>query len=156
MTVYLVHMSYQEEEIQIMMNLLSKVGASNRVLVNKEHYGFGKDLQGANDGKTPLYITKEGADLLQEGGFGKWIKNKTFVIIWSEWYFPNKQDNPNNYWTKFPLPSADRISENLLEVTLFQSSPRIHFPGRLPPERVRMGYDLLVENIKSVKIPELS
>jgi hypothetical protein len=148
-------MSYTDEDIQGLMNDLSTVGLSHRVLVNKIHYGFGKDLQGVNDGKTPFYITKEGADLMQEVGFGKWIKDKTFAIVWSEWSFPQKEDNPNNYWTKFPLPAADRISDDLLEVTLFQSSPRMHFPGDLPPERVKMGFDLLLDQMKAIKLPEL-
>jgi hypothetical protein len=148
-------MNYEDEDIQNLMNNLSKVGAVKRVLVNKTHYGFGKDLQGVNDGKTPFYITKEGADLLQEGEFGKWIKEQTFAIIWSNWTFPKKRENPNNYWTRFPLPAADRISENLLEVTLFQSSPRMHFPGRLPQEKVKEGYDLLLDEIKKVSLPQI-
>ena len=142
-------MNYSDEDIQGLMNDLSTVGLSKRVLVNKTHYGFGRDLQGVNDGVTPFYITKEGADLLQEGGFGKWIKDTTFAIVWSEW-----EKSPTRSWTQFPLPAADRISEDLLEVTLFQSSPRMHFPGDLPPERVRMGYNLLVDEIKSVSLNE--
>jgi hypothetical protein len=148
-------MNYSDEDIQGLMNDLSTVGLSHRVLVNKTHYGFGKDLQGVNDGKTLFYITREGADLLQESEFGKWIRNQTFAINWSKWHFPKKRENPNNYWTRFPLPAADKISENLLEVTLFLSSPRSHFPGRIPQEKVKEGYDLLVDEIKKVKLPDL-
>ena len=80
-------MSYDLEELQGLMNDLSTIGLSRKSLVFKTHYGFGKDLQGVNDGKTPLYITKEGADLMQEAGFGKWIKDVTFAIIWSNWEY---------------------------------------------------------------------
>lgn len=143
-------MSFSDEDIQGLMNDLSTVGLSHRVLVSKTHYGFGKDLQGENDGKTLFYITKEGADLMQEAGFGKWIKDITFAIVWSNW-----TKAPFRSWTETPLPAADKISNNLLEVNLFQASPRMHFPGDLPPERVRMGYDLLVNEIKAVKLPEI-
>ena len=143
-------MNFSDEDIQGLMNDLSTVGLSRRALVNKTHYGFGENLKGENDGKTPFYITKEGADLLQEAGFGKWIKGTTFAIVWSNW-----EKSPTRSWTQFPLPAADKISEDLLEVTLFQSSPRMHFPGDLPPERVRMGYDLLVDEIKGARLPEV-
>lgn len=150
MTVYLAHMSYSDEDIQGLMHDLSTVGLSRRALVNKTHYGFGEDLQGENDGKTPFYITKEGADLMHEAKFGRWIKEHTFAIVWSDW-----EKSPSKTWVKTPLPAADRVSENLLMVTLFQSSPRMCFPGDLPPERVKMGYDLLVDEIKGVRLPEV-
>lgn len=142
-------MNYSDEDIQGLMNDLSTVGLSKRVLVNKTHYGFGRDLQGVNDGETLFYITKEGADMLQEAGFGKWIKGTTFAIIWSNW-----EKSPTRSWTQFPLPAADRIPGDLVEVTLFQSSPRMHFPGDLPPHKVREGYNLLVDEIKSVSLDE--
>ena len=154
MTVYLdTHMNYEIEDIQDLMNTLSGVGLSRRSLVFKKHYGFGEDLKGTNDGKTPLYITKEGADLMQEAGFGKWIKDTTFAIVWSNW----EDLNGNVFgdgWSKFPLPAADRVDSGLLRVGLFQSSPRMTFPGELSPERVRMAFDVLLDQIHKIKLGE--
>ena len=149
-------MSYELEDIQGLMNDLSTVGLSRKSLVFKTHYGFGEDLQGENDGKTPLYITKEGADLMQEAGFGKWIKDVTFAIIWSSW----KDYNGSFFggsWFEFPLPAADLVGPELLRVGLFQSSPRMEFPhgiGGLPPERVKMAYDVLLDQIHKIKFGE--
>ena len=150
--VYLVHMSYELEELQGLMNDLSTIGLSRKSLVFKTHYGFGEDLQGVNDGVTPLYITKEGADLMQEGGFGKWIKDITFAIIWSNW-----EDGliEGKSWTKFPLPAADLIRPGLLMVSLFQSSPRMHFPGELPPKRVKEAYEVMLDQILGIKFEEI-
>lgn len=154
MTVYLdTHMNYEIEDIQDLMNTLSGVGLSRRSLVFKKHYGFGEDLKGTNDGKTPLYITKEGADLMQEADFGKWIKDTTFAIVWSNW----EDLNGNVFggsWTEFPLPAADRVDSDLLRVGLFQSSPRMTFPGELSPERVRMAFDVLLDQIHKIKLGE--
>ena len=144
-------MSYSIEDIQGLMNDLSGIGLSRKSLVFKTHYGFGEDLKGVNDGKTPLYITKEGADLMQEAGFGKWIKDLTFAIIWSNW---ENHPKAGASWTKFPLPAADLVSPGLLRVGLFQSSPRMHFPGDLPPERVKSAYDVLLDQIHKVRFGE--
>lgn len=149
MTVYLVHMNYEIEDIQGLMNDLSTIGLSRKSLVFKTHYGFGEDLQGENDGKTPLYITREGADLMQEAGFGKWIKDITFAIVWSSWEKPLDE-----HWTRIPLPAADLVKPDLLRVGLFQSSPRMYFPGDLPWERVISGYDLLLDQILKIKFEE--
>lgn len=146
-------MSYELEELQGLMNDLSTIGLSRRSLVFKTHYGFGENLQGVNDGVTPLYITKEGADLMGEAGFGKWIKDLTFAIIWSNW----EDLNGNVFggsWTKFPLPAADSVSPGLLRVGLFQSSPRMHFPGELPPERVKEAYEVMLGQILRIKFEE--
>jgi hypothetical protein len=143
-------MNYELEDIQGLMNDLSTIGLSRKALVFKTHYGFGEDLQGENDGKTPLYITKEGADLMQEAGFGKWIKDITFAIIWSNW-----EDQPKERsWTQFPLPAADLVGPGLLRVGLFQSSPRMHFPGDLPWERVISAYDVLLDQILKIRFGE--
>jgi len=149
-SVYLVHMSYDLEDIQGLMNDLSTIGLSRKALVFKTHYGFGEDLKGVNDGKTPLYITKEGADLMQEAGFGKWIKDITFAIIWSNWENQPKERS----WTQFPLPAADLVRPGLLRVGLFQSSPRMHFPGELPPSRVKEAYDVLTDQILGIRFEE--
>lgn len=151
MTVYLVHMSYDLEDIQGLMNDLSTIGLSRKSLVFKTHYGFGEDLQGVNDGKTPLYITKEGADLMQEAGFGKWIKDVTFAIIWSSWEDGRPKERS---WTQFPLPAADLVRPGLLRVGLFQSSPRMHFPGELSPSRVKEAYDILTDQILAIRFKE--
>ena len=145
-------MSYELEELQGLMNDLSTIGLSRKSLVFKTHYGFGEDLQGVNDGVTPLYITKEGADLMQEGGFGKWIKDLTFAIIWSNW-----EDGliEGKSWTKFPLPAADLIRPGLLMVSLFQSSPRMHFPGELAPKRVKAAYEVMLDQILRIKFEEI-
>jgi hypothetical protein len=142
-------MSYEIEDLQGLMNDLSTIGLSRKSLVFKTHYGFGEDLQGVNDGVNYLYITKEGADLMEEAKFGRWIKDTTFAIIWSNW-----EKVPGRSWTETPLPAADRISENLLRVGLFQSSPRMHFPGELSPERAKMAYDILTDEILRVKFEE--
>jgi hypothetical protein len=145
-------MNYEIEDIQGLMNDLSTIGLSRKSLVYKTHYGFGEDLKGVNDGVTPLYITREGADLMQETGFGKWIK-LTFAIIWSNW----EDLNGNLFggsWTEFPLPAADLVGSDLLMVTLFQSSPRMTFPGELPSERVKMAYEILMVQILKVKFDE--
>ena len=142
-------MNYEIEDIQGLMNDLSTIGLSRKSLVFKTHYGFGEDLKGENDGKTPLYITKEGADLMQEAGFGKWIKNITFAIVWSNWEKPF--DGP---WHKFPLPAADLVQPDLLRVGLFQSSPRMQFPGHLPWERVISAYDVLTDQILAIRFEE--
>jgi hypothetical protein len=142
-------MNYELEDIQGLMNDLSTIGLSRKALVFKTHYGFGEDLKGENDGKTPLYITKEGADLMQEAGFGKWIKDITFAIVWSSWEKPF--DGP---WVKFPLPAADLVRPGLLRVGLFQSSPRMHFPGDLPWERVISAYDVLLDQILKIRFGE--
>ena len=145
-------MSYELEELQGLMNDLSTIGLSRKSLVFKTHYGFGEDLQGVNDGVTPLYITKEGADLMQEGGFGKWIKDLTFAIIWSNW----EDGRPKGTsWTKFPLPAADLVKPGLLRVGLFQSSPRMHFPGELAPKRVKEAYEVMLDQILRIKFEEI-
>ena len=146
-------MNYEIEDIQGLMNDLSTVGLSRKSLVFKTHYGFGEDLKGTNDGETPLYITKEGADLMQEAGFGLWIKGLTFAIVWSNW----EDLNGNVFggsWTKFPLPAADSVSPELLRVGLFQSSPRMSFPGELPKERVKMAYGVLLDQIQGIRFEE--
>ncbi len=140
-------MSYDLEDIQGLMNDLSTIGLSRKSLVFKTHYGYGENLQGINDGVTPLYITKEGADLMEEGGFGKWIKDITFAIIWSNWGNWPKEGS----WTKFPLPAADLVHPGLLRVGLFQSSPRMHFPGELPPARVKEAYNVLTDQILAIQ-----
>jgi len=145
-------MSYEIEDIQGLMNDLSTVGLSRKSLVFKTHYGFGEDLKGTNDGETPLYITKEGADLMQEAGFGKWIKDVTFAIVWSNWEGFNTWFGSS--WTNFPLPAADLDEPGLLRVGLFQSSPRMSFPGDLPKERVKMAYDVLLDQIHKIKFEE--
>jgi len=132
-------MSYELEELQGLMNDLSTIGLSRKSLVFKTHYGFGEDLQGVNDGVTPLYITKEGADLMQEAGFGKWIKDITFAIIWSNWEGGRPKEIP---------------FEGSWRVGLFQSSPRMHFPGELPPARVKGAYDILTDQILKIKFEE--
>ena len=144
-------MSYELEELQGLMNDLSTIGLSHKSLVFKTHYGFGEDLQGVNDGKTPLYITKEGADLMQEAGFGKWIKDITFAIIWSNW---KNHPKVGASWTNFPLPAADLVRPGLLRVGLFQSSPRMYFPGELPPARVKEAYDILTDQILAIRFEE--
>jgi len=150
-----VHMSYELEDLQGLMNDLSTIGLSRKSLVFKTHYGFGEDLQGVNDGVTPLYITKEGADLMQEAGFGKWIKDLTFAIIWSNWENGRPKEIPfEGSWTKVPLPAADLVQPGLLRVGLFQSSPRMHFPGELPPERVKMAYEILMDQILKIRFDE--
>ena len=149
-------MNYEIEDIQDLMNTLSGVGLSRKSLVFKKHYGFGEDLKGTNDGKTPLYITKEGADLMQKAGFGKWIKDVTFAIIWSSWEDYNGSFFGGS-WFEFPLPAADLVGPELLRVGLFQSSPRMEFPhgiGGLPPERVKMAYDVLLDQIHKIKFGE--
>ena len=141
-------MSYTDKELQDLTNDLFGLGVSNiRVLSEGTHYGFGTNLKGENDGKTPLYITKEGADLMQEAGFGKWIKDLTFAIVWSHWEKPF--DGP---WHKFPLPAADLVDPGILRVGLFQASPRMHFPGDLPTERVKSAYEVLLGEIKKIKL----
>ena len=142
-------MSYSIEDIQGLMNDLSGIGLSRKSLVFKTHYGFGEDLKGENDGKTPLYITKEGADLMQEAGFGKWIKDLTFAIVWSHWEKPF--DGP---WHKFPLPAADLVDPGILRVGLFQASPRMHFPGNLPPDRVKEAYEVIVGQFHKVRFDD--
>lgn len=146
-------MSYDLEDIQGLMNDLSTIGLSRKSLVFKTHYGFGEDLQGVNDGVTPLYITKEGADLMEEGGFGKWIKGITFAIVWSNWEDLNRNVFGGS-WTKFPLPAADLVQPGLLRVGLFQSSPRMHFPGELPPARVKEAYSVLMDQILAIRFKE--
>jgi hypothetical protein len=141
-------MNYELEDIQGLMNDLSIVGLSRRSLVFKTHYGFGEDLQGVNDGKTPLYITNEGANLMHEAKFGRLIKGITLSIIWSNW-----EKAPTRSWTETPLPAADKV-EDLFRVGLFQSSPRMNFPGELPPERVKMGYELLLDQILNIRFEE--
>lgn len=145
-------MSYELEDLQGLMNDLSTIGLSRKSLVSKTHYGFGEDLQGVNDGVTPLYITKEGADLMQEGGFGKWIKDITFAIIWSNWEDGSIEGKS---WTKFPLPAADLTRPGLLMVSLFQSSPRMHFPGELAPKRVKEAYEVMLDQILRIKLEEI-
>ena len=142
-------MSYDIEDIQGLMNDLSGIGLSRKSLVFKTHYGFGQDLKGVNDGKTPLYITKEGADLMQEAGFGKWIKDITFAIVWSNWEKPFEGS-----WTKFPLPAADLVGPGILRVGLFQASPRMHFPGDLSPDRVKEAYEVIVGQFHKVRFGE--
>ena len=149
MTVYLVHMSYEIEDLQGLMNDLSTVGLSRKSLVFRTHYGFGEDLQGINDGLTPLYITNEGADLMHKAKFGRRIKETTFAIIWSNW-----EKVPGRSWTEIPLPAADLAESGLYRVGLFQSSPREFFPGNLPPERVKMAYDILTDQILGIKLKE--
>lgn len=146
-------MNYEIEDIQGLMNDLSTIGLSKKSLVYKTHYGFGEDLKGTNDGETPLYITKEGADLMEEAGFGRWNKGVTFPINWSRWEDYNGRLFGGS-WVKFPLPAADSVSPELLRVGLFQSSPRMHFPGDLPPERVKMAYDVLLDQINGIKFEE--
>lgn len=146
-------MSYKLEELQGLMNDLSTIGLSRKSLVFKTHYGFGENLQGVNDGETPLYITKEGADLMGEAGFGKWVKDLTFAIIWTFWEDPNGNLFGGS-WTKFPLPAANSVSPELLRIGLFQSSPRMHFPGKLPAERVRMAYAVFLDQILKIKFEE--
>ena len=146
-------MSYDLEDIQGLMNDLSTIGLSRKSLVFKTHYGFGEDLQGVNDGVTPLYITKEGADLMEEGGFGKWIKGITFAIVWSNWEDLNRNVFGGS-WTKFPLPAADLVGPDLLRVGLFQSFPRMHFPGELPPARVKEAYSVLMDQILAIRFKE--
>lgn len=146
-------MSYELEELQGLMNDLSTIGLSRRSLVFKTHYGFGENLQGVNDGETPLYITKEGADLLEEAGFGKWVNDLSFAIVWSSWGDLNGNLFGGN-WTEFPLPAAALVSPELLRVGLFQSSPRMHFPGELPAERVRMAYAVFLDQIHGIKFED--
>ena len=147
-------MSYDLEDIQGLMNDLSTIGLSRKSLVFKTHYGFGEDLQGVNDGKTPLYITKEGADLMQEAGFGKWIQDVTFAIIWSNWEYTKEEILFEGSWTNVPLPAADLVQPGLLRVGLFQSSPRMHFPGDLPWERVISAYEVLTDQILAIRFKE--
>jgi len=147
--VYLAHMNYEIEDIQGLMNDLSTIGQGKKCLVYKKHYGFGEDLQGVNDGVTPLYITNEGADLMHEAKFGRRIKETTLAIIWSNW-----EKVPGRSWTETPLPAADLVESGLYRVGLFQSSPRMHFPGELPPERVKMAYEILLDQILKIKFEE--
>lgn len=141
-------MSYTDKELQDLTNDLFGLGVSKvKVLSEGTHYGFGPDFKGVNDGKTPLYINKEGADLMEEAGFGKWIKDLTFAIVWSHWEKPF-----GGSWTKFPLPAADLVGPGLLRVGLFQASPRMHFPGDLPTERVKEAYEVLLREIKKIKV----
>jgi len=147
--VYLAHMNYEIEDIQGLMNDLSTIGLSRKSLVFKTHYGFGEDLQGVNDGITPLYITNEGADLMHEAKFGRRIKETTLAIIWSNW-----EKVPARSWTEIPLPAADLVESGLFRVGLFQSSPRMHFPGDLPSERVKMAYELLLDQIHKIRFDE--
>lgn len=149
MGVYLAHMNYEIEDIQGLMNDLSTIGQGKKCLVYKKHYGFGEDLKGVNDGVTPLYITKEGADLMHEAKFGRRIKETTLAIIWSNW-----EKVPGRSWTETPLPAADLVESGLYRVGLFQSSPRMHFPGELPPERVKMAYEILRDQILKIKFEE--
>ena len=149
MTVYLAHMNYEIEDLQGLMNDLSTIGLSRKSLVFKKHYGFGEDLQGVNDGVTPLYITKEGADLMHEAKFGRRIIETTLAIIWSNW-----EKAPTRSWTETPLPAADLVESGLFRVGLFQSSPRMHFPGDLPPERVKMAYEILMDQILKIRFEE--
>ena len=149
MGVYLAHMNYEIEDLQGLMNDLSTVGLSRKSLVFKTHYGFGEDLQGVNDGVTPLYITNEGADLMHEAKFGRRIKETTLAIIWSNW-----EKVPGRSWTETPLPAADLVESGLYRVGLFQSSPRMHFPGELPPERVKMAYEILMDQILKIRFDE--
>jgi len=143
-------MSYTDKELQDLTNDLFGLGVSKvKVLSEGTHYGFGPDFKGENDGKTPLYINKEGADLMQEAGFGKWIKDLTFAIIWSNW---KNHPKVGASWTNFPLPAADLVDPGILRVGLFQSSPRMHFPGDLPPERVKSAYEVLLGEIKKIKV----
>jgi hypothetical protein len=142
-------MSYELEDLQDLMNDLSTVGLSRRSLIFKTHYGFGEDLQGENDGENYLYITKEGADLMEEAEFGKWIKGVTFSMHWSSWNTPLKN------WVNFPLPAADLVDSGLLRVGLFQSSPRSFFPGDLSPVRVKIAYEFLTDQFLSIKLKEI-
>lgn len=142
-------MSYEIEDIQGLMNDLSTIGQGKKCLVYKKHYGFGEDLKGVNDGVTPLYITNEGADLMHEAKFGRRIRETTLAIIWSNW-----EKVPARSWTETPLPAADLVESGLYRVGLFQSSPRMHFPGELPPERVKMAYEILMDQILKVKFDE--
>ena len=141
-------MSYDLEDIQGLMNDISTIGLSRKSLVFKTHYGFGQDLQGENDGKNFLYITKEGADLMEKAKFGSWIMGVTFSMDWTSW------DTPPKNWVEFPLPAADLVRPGLLRVGLFQSSPRMHFPGELPPARVKGAYDILTDQILKIKLEE--
>ena len=142
-------MSYEIEDLQGLMNDLSTVGLSRKSLVFKTHYGFGEDLQGINDGVTPLYITNEGADLMHEAKFGRRIKETTFAIIWSNW-----EKVPGRSWTEIPLPAADLVESGLLRVGLFQSTPRAFFPGDLSPVRVKIAYEFLTDQFLSIKFKE--
>ena len=142
-------MNYEIEDIQGLMNDLSTIGQGKKCLVYKKHYGFGEDLKGVNDGVTPLYITNEGADLMHKAKFGRRIKETTLAIIWSNW-----EKVPGRSWTETPLPAADLVESGLYRVGLFQSSPRMHFPGELPSERVKMAYEILMDQILKVKFDE--
>lgn len=142
-------MNYEIEDIQGLMNDLSTIGQGKKCLVYKKHYGFGEDLKGVNDGVTPLYITNQGADLMHEAKFGRRIRETTLAIIWSNW-----EKVPARSWTETPLPAADLVESGLFRVGLFQSSPRMHFPGDLPPERVKMAYEILLGQILKVKFDE--
>ena len=143
-------MSYEIEDLQGLMNDLSTVGLSRKSLVFKTHYGFGEDLQGINDGVTPLYITNEGADLMHEANFGRRIKETTLAIIWSNW-----EKVPGRSWTETPLPAADLVGSGLYRVGLFQSSPRSFFPGDLSPVRVKIAYEFLTDQFLSIKLKEI-
>ena len=148
-TVYSTNMSYSIEDIQGLMNDLSGIGLSRKSLVFKTHYGFGEDLKGENDGKTPLCIPKVGADLMQEAGFGKWVKDIIFKIDWENW---DSMEYPK--WTHFPVPSGKLLKSGLIRVDLFQSSSRMGFPGNLPPEKVKEAYEVIVGKLHKVRFEE--
>jgi hypothetical protein len=137
-------MNYELEDIQGLMNDLSTVGLSRKSFAFKTHYVFGEDLLGENDGNTPMYITKEGADLLAETKFGTWGKN--FFLKWTKSMLGEEK-----YWTRVPVPSTELIRPDLLRVNLFQSSPRMHFPGSIPSIRVKRAYNSLMGEFQKIR-----
>jgi hypothetical protein len=86
---------------------------------------------------------------MHEANFGRRIKETTLAIIWSNW-----EKVPGRSWTETPLPAADLVGSGLYRVGLFQSSPRMHFPGELSPKRVKMAYELLLDQILKIRFDE--
>jgi hypothetical protein len=146
-----VYLDMEDFEIQNLMNDLFEIGQNDsKCLVQKVSFGFGEDLQGENDGRTPLYLTRKATEEIEAVDSGKSIKGVSFVL-----FMTNNYSTPDSRF-RTPLASG-RFKGDLCQISLFKSVPRAFFPaeGRndeLPESEVIEGYSRVIDWLNSIKI----
>lgn len=146
-----VYLDMEDFEIQNLMNDLFEIGqADSKCLIQKVSFGFGKDLQGKNDGRTPLYLTRKATEEIEAADSGKSIRGVSFVLL-----MPKVYSEPDLRFGT--LLASGRFKGDLCEISLFKSVPRSFFPaeGRndeLPESEVIECYSRVIDWLNSIKI----
>jgi hypothetical protein len=144
----------EDFEIQELMGDLFEIGASeSKCLIRKRDWGFGIDLQGENDGRTPIYLKSETADLIEKLEKGKCIRGVALALFWSE-FLQTEDKYGREIWPNGHFSSQT----NLWEISLFRYTPRESFPlsigAPMSEEGVQEGYKLVSEFLSGIKITE--